>query len=295
MKTQKRINIAIDGPAGVGKTIMSTMLAKTLGYKFLSSGSFYRVVAYNALQNKLDLNDEESINNAWNIEDIHVTEDDKIIFRGQDVSKLIRQEEVSMAASAIAKFPLIRAKVNKFIQSFGLKYKGIIVDGRNAWNIEDIHVTEDDKIIFRGQDVSKLIRQEEVSMAASAIAKFPLIRAKVNKFIQSFGLKYKGIIVDGRDATYRILPQAEVKFFLWATPEVRANRRVAQDLELGLKADYNEVLEDIKIRDYNDTNRKFDPLKISEGSIVIDTSNMSIQENFDVMYKEVRKRLDDEK
>jgi len=64
---------------------------------------------------------------------------------------------------------------------------------------------------------------------------------------------------------------------------------------LGLKADYNEVLEDIKIRDYNDTNRKFDPLKISEGSIVIDTSNMSIQENFDVMYKEVRKRLDDEK
>ncbi|AYK04530.1 (d)CMP kinase [Metamycoplasma hominis] len=227
MKTQKRINIAIDGPAGVGKTIMSTMLAKTLGYKFLSSGSFYRVVAYNALQNRLDLNDEESINNAW--------------------------------------------------------------------NIEDIHVTEDDKIIFKGQDVSKLIRQEEVSMAASAIAKFPLIRAKVNKFIQSFGLKYKGIIVDGRDATYRILPQAEVKFFLWATPEVRANRRVAQDLELGLKADYNEVLEDIKIRDYNDTNRKFDPLKISEGSIVIDTSNMSIQENFDVMYKEVRKRLDDEK
>lgn len=105
MKTQKRINIAIDGPAGVGKTIMSTMLAKTLGYKFLSSGSFYRVVAYNALQNRLDLNDEESINNAWNIEDIHVTEDDKIIFRGQDVSKLIRQEEVSMAASAIAKFP----------------------------------------------------------------------------------------------------------------------------------------------------------------------------------------------
>ncbi|WP_369085990.1 (d)CMP kinase [Metamycoplasma spumans] len=219
----KRINIAIDGPSGVGKTVMSNMLAKKLGYKFLSSGSFYRVVAYNAIINNINLEDEKAVNEAW--------------------------------------------------------------------NIEDLHVTEDDRIIFKDEDVSTKIREDNVSRGASSIAKFASVREKVNHFIQTFGAKYKGIIVDGRDATYRILPQAEVKFFLWATPEIRALRRVRQDKEMGIISNYEEVLESMKIRDYNDMNRKIDPLKVSEGSIEIDTTDMSIEENFEVMYNEVLKRL----
>ncbi|WP_211333783.1 (d)CMP kinase [[Mycoplasma] falconis] len=220
---EKRINIAIDGPSGVGKTVMSTMLANKLGYKFLSSGSFYRVIAYNALKENISLSDEEAVNSAW--------------------------------------------------------------------NIEDLHIDEKDRLIFKGEDVTTLIRQDEVSQAASSIAKYSSVRLKVNEFIQSFANKNKGVIVDGRDATYRILPQAEAKFFLWAEPEVRANRRLKQDLQMGISSNYDEVLASIKKRDYNDMNRDIDPLKVSEGSLVIDTSNMSVQENFDVMYDEILKRL----
>ncbi|AZG68796.1 (d)CMP kinase [Mycoplasma struthionis] len=220
---KKRVNIAIDGPSGVGKTVMSTMLAKKLGFKFLSSGTFYRAIAYNAIQNNINLEDEQAINDAW--------------------------------------------------------------------HIDDLHVTEDDRILLKNDDITTKIREDIVSRAASSIAKFPSIRHKVNKFIQNFGKKYKGIIVDGRDATYRILPDAEVKFFLWATAEVRAHRRVKQDKEMGIDSNYEEVLESMKIRDYNDMNRDIDPLKVSEGSIEIDTSNMSVEENFDVMYQEVLKRI----
>lgn len=220
---KKRINIAIDGPSGVGKTVMSTMLAQKLNYKFLSSGNFYRIIAYNSLINNVNLEDEKAVNDAW--------------------------------------------------------------------HIDDLHVTEDDRFIFKGEDVSVKIRKDEVSQAASKIAKYSSVRAKVNQFIQSFSEKYKGIIVDGRDATYRILPNAEVKFFLWATPEVRAMRRLKQDRELGIVSNYEDVLKSIKERDFNDMNRKVDPLKVSEGSIEIDTTDMSIDKNFEVMYQEILKKV----
>ncbi|AWX42847.1 cytidylate kinase [Metamycoplasma cloacale] len=221
----KRINIAIDGPSGVGKTVMATMLAQKLNYKFLSSGSFYRIIAYNALIQNINLDDEQAINDAWDFHDI------------------------------------------------------------------DIH--DDGSFIFKGKDVSKEIRADEVSQAASKIAKYGSIREKINKFIQSYGAAKKGIIVDGRDATYRILPQAEVKFFLWASSEERALRRIKQNNELGIPSgSYEEVLQSIKERDYNDMNRKIDPLKVSEGSIEIDTSGMSIEENFEALYKYVKEKLE---
>ncbi|WP_373435051.1 (d)CMP kinase [Metamycoplasma equirhinis] len=219
----KKINIAIDGPSGVGKTVMSNMLAKKLGYKFLSSGSFYRVIAFNAIKQNLDFKNEKQINESW--------------------------------------------------------------------EFDDLNITEDGKIIFKGNDISLSIRNDEVSQAASKIAKFASIRKKVNLFIQDFANKHKGIIVDGRDATYRILPNAEVKFFLWASAEIRAKRRVKQDAEMGIISNYNDVLESIKIRDYNDMNRDIDPLKVSKGSIEIDSSNMSVEENFKVMLDIVNEKV----
>ncbi|MBN4089521.1 (d)CMP kinase [Mycoplasma enhydrae] len=223
MTNNKRINIAIDGPSGVGKTVMANMLADKLDYKFISSGVLYRAIAYNALVNNIDLSDEQAINEAW--------------------------------------------------------------------DINDLLITEKNDVILKNEDITVKIREDRISLAASAIAKFSSIRAKVNKYIQNLGDTKKGIIVDGRDATYRILPKAEVKFFLWASPEIRAQRRVRQNNLLGIQSNYEEILESIKKRDYDDMNRDVDPLKVSEGSIEIDTSDLSIEENFRVMYNEVIKRL----
>ncbi|MCV3733634.1 (d)CMP kinase [Mycoplasma enhydrae] len=223
MTNNKRINIAIDGPSGVGKTVMANMLADKLDYKFISSGVLYRAIAYNALVNNIDLSDEQAINEAW--------------------------------------------------------------------DINDLLITEKKDVILKNEDITVKIREDKISLAASAIAKFSSIRAKVNKYIQNLGDTKKGIIVDGRDATYRILPKAEVKFFLWASPEIRAQRRVRQNNLLGIQSNYEEILESIKKRDYDDMNRDVDPLKVSEGSIEIDTSDLSIEENFRVMYNEVIKRL----
>ncbi|VEU81551.1 (d)CMP kinase [Mycoplasmopsis arginini] len=220
---KNKINIAIDGPSGVGKTVMAKMLAKELNYKFISSGNIYRAIAYNSLIKNIDLNNEQEINNSW--------------------------------------------------------------------NFNDLFITEDEKIFLNNEDITLKIREDKVSLVASLIAKFQSVRIKVNEFIQNFGNKNKGIIVDGRDATYRILPDAEAKFFLWATPEIRAKRRQNQNLLLGIESNYDEILESIKLRDYNDINRDIDPLIVSEGSVKIDSTNMSVEENFQVMLKEVKKRL----
>ncbi|WP_427867407.1 (d)CMP kinase [Mycoplasmopsis arginini] len=220
---KNKINIAIDGPSGVGKTVMAKMLAKELNYKFISSGNLYRAIAYNSLIKNIDLYNEQEINNSW--------------------------------------------------------------------NFNDLFITEDEKIFLNNEDITLKIREDRVSLVASLIAKFQSVRIKVNEFIQNFGNKNKGIIVDGRDATYRILPDAEAKFFLWATPEIRAKRRQNQNLLLGIESNYDEILESIKLRDYNDMNRDIDPLIVSEGSVKIDSTNMSVEENFQVMLEEVKKRL----
>ena len=217
----KKINIAIDGPSGVGKSVMSEMIAKKLNYKYISSGSIYRVIAYNAFINNLDTENENLINDAWKFEDI------------------------------------------------------IFVDNND--------------VFFKNKNVGKVIREDNISKLASKIAKFKSIREKVNLYIQTVAHNEKGVIVDGRDATYRILPNADVKFFLWASPEVRAKRRIKQNIELNIPS--NEILKSIIERDYADSHREIDPLKVSEGSIEIDTTNMSIEENFNALYKEIEKRI----
>ena len=219
----KKINIAIDGPSGVGKSVMSEMIAKKLNYKYISSGSIYRVIAYNAFINNLDTENENLINDAWKFEDI------------------------------------------------------IFVDNYD--------------VFFKNQNVGKVIREDNISKLASKIAKFKSIREKVNLYIQTVAHNEKGVIVDGRDATYRILPNADVKFFLWASPEVRAKRRIKQNIELNIPSNYDEILKSIIERDYADSHREIDPLKVSEGSIEIDTTNMSIEENFNALYKEIEKRI----
>ena len=131
-KKEIRINIAIDGPSGVGKSYISKMLAKELNYKFISSGNLYRAIAYNALVNNLDLNDEKLISDSFESSDLDILDDDSIIFKNENITEKLRVNEVSDAASTIAKYQKVREKINHFIQQYSEANKGVIVDGRDA-------------------------------------------------------------------------------------------------------------------------------------------------------------------
>jgi cytidylate kinase len=132
MLNKKRINIAIDGPSGVGKSVISKMLAKKLNYKFLSSGNFYRIVAYNIIQKNIDPNISKNIISSTDFSLIEILEDETILYNKKDITKEIREDEVSKIASIIAKYQPLREKINHFIQEYSKKNSGIIVDGRDA-------------------------------------------------------------------------------------------------------------------------------------------------------------------
>lgn len=134
------------------------------------------------------------------------------------------------------------------------------------------------KVIVNGEDVTPYIREHNISMAASTISKIHAVRLKLADLQRQIAKK-TDCVLDGRDIGSFVLPNANVKIYMDASAEVRAIRRKG-DLEA--KGDfshtYEEILADIKARDHQDMNRDFAPLKIADGAIVIDTSNMSIEE-----------------
>ena len=134
------------------------------------------------------------------------------------------------------------------------------------------------KVIVNGEDVTPYIREHNISMAASTISKIHAVRLKLADLQRQIAKK-TDCVLDGRDIGSFVLPNANVKIYMDASAEVRAMRRKG-DLEA--KGDfshtYEEILADIKARDHQDMNRDFAPLKIADGAIVIDTSNMSIEE-----------------
>ena len=135
----------------------------------------------------------------------------------------------------------------------------------------------DEKIFLDGKDVSEFIRTPQISMMASDCSKEALVREKLVKLQREIGSK-KSIVMDGRDIGTNVLKDAELKVFLTADSEVRAKRRYNEMIEKGEVADYNEILEDINKRDYQDSHRKLNPLKQAEDAILLDTSYMSILE-----------------
>ena len=132
-----------------------------------------------------------------------------------------------------------------------------------------------EKIILDNEDVSKLIRTPEISMMASDCSKEALVREKLVKLQRAIGAK-KSIVMDGRDIGTNVLKDAELKIFLTADAEVRAKRRYDEMIQKGSSADYQNILEDINRRDYQDSHRELNPLKQAEDAILLDTSNMSI-------------------
>jgi cytidylate kinase len=134
-----------------------------------------------------------------------------------------------------------------------------------------------EKIYLDGKDVSGLIRTQDISMMASDCSKEAMVREKLVKLQRDIGNK-KSIVMDGRDIGTNVLKDAELKIFLTADASIRAKRRYEELKSNGQEADYESILEDINKRDYQDSNRKLNPLKKAEDAILLDTSDLNIDE-----------------
>jgi cytidylate kinase len=139
-----------------------------------------------------------------------------------------------------------------------------------------------------GHDVSALIRNSEVARAASLCSAIPMVREKLVELQRRMG-QTKSLVMDGRDIGTNVFMDAEVKFFITASPEERARRRHLELLEKGEAISFEQVLESIKARDHNDTTRLLNPLRQAEDAILLDTTRMTIEEVEETIMKEVKK------
>ena len=142
--------------------------------------------------------------------------------------------------------------------------------------VELKYVDGSQTVWLNGEDVSGLIRTDEISMAASAVSAIPAVRAFLLELQRSIA-RENDIVMDGRDIGTVILPNAQVKIFMTASAEERANRRYKELLERGQEVSYDDVLRDINQRDYNDSHRDISPLKKADDAYELDTSDMSIR------------------
>ena len=133
------------------------------------------------------------------------------------------------------------------------------------------------KILLDGEDVSGLIRTQEVSKAASDCSAFKTVRIKMVELQKAMAGR-KSVIMDGRDICKVVLPEAEYKYFITATPEERAKRRFLELQEKGQSSPYEQILKEVNERDYNDSHRAVDPLECQPDATLLDTTDMTIDE-----------------
>ena len=143
-------------------------------------------------------------------------------------------------------------------------------------------------IVLDGVIVNKEIRANDMSMMASNVSALPAVREKLVELQRKMG-QTKSIIMDGRDIGTNVLTDAEVKIFMTASPEERADRRYKELIEKGQDVTYDQILEDIKQRDHNDSTRALNPLRKADDAIELDTTGMSIEEVTDYIMNEVNK------
>ena len=146
------------------------------------------------------------------------------------------------------------------------------------------------KMVLNGEDVTGLIRTPEVSMATSTCSAIPAVRAFLLQLQRDLAEK-NNVLMDGRDIGTVVLPHAQLKVFLTASPQERARRRVLQLEESGQKADYEAILRDIQQRDYQDSHRETAPLRPAEDSVLVDTSGVTFEESVQRLVELVRERL----
>jgi cytidylate kinase len=168
----------------------------------------------------------------------------------------------------------------------------IDVENENEYSfIDEIDVVyKDGKVFLNGEDVSGFIRTSEVTNNASAVSRVKAVRDKMVDF-QRGCRNYGNILMDGRDIGTVVFPDADLKVFLTATPEERAKRRCKENVTLGVESDYNTILEEIKARDYKDSHRAIAPLKKADDAILVDTTNMTIDEVCQEILRLINERL----
>lgn len=208
----------------------------------------------------------------------------------------------STIAKAVAKsLGYVYVDTGALYRSIGLYCTRNGIDPGNASEVElvlgDISVelcydNGEQKVVLNGEDVSKLIRTNEISMAASAVSAIPKVREFLLDLQRDIAAK-NNIIMDGRDIGTVILPNAQVKIFMTASAEVRASRRHKELLEKGQDISYEKVLEDINQRDYNDSHRATAPLKQAEDAVLLDTSEMNIEQAVEEVVRIIEKKTAD--
>jgi len=226
LNSKKRLIIAIDGPAGAGKSSVAKSLAGRLNYLYIDTGAMYRAVTLKSMQAGIDLSD------------------------GRVVEDIARQ--VSLG--------------------FTTGQAGVIY--------------------MDGEDVSAAIRAPEVSRNVSAyVASYPGVRQKLVELQQAMGAA-GGVVMEGRDITTVVFPQAEVKVFLDAGQEERARRRFEELRSQGREQSYNELLADLKRRDQEDLNRPGGALQCVPDALVLDSTSMSIDQVVDAILQVVHEKED---
>ena len=193
----------------------------------------------------------------------------------------------SIAKAIASRFGLEYIDTGAMYRALGLKARrnGIDESDENAVR-EMLAATSIDFVSghthLDGEDVSGLIRTNEISMAASNISKLAIVRAKVDE-VSRWLASTKDVVMEGRDIGATVIPDAEVKIFMTASPEIRAKRRFKQLLAAGKEADFDTIYNEIQARDYQDSHREVSPLRAADDAVYLDTSDMSIEENIDAV------------
>jgi len=218
------ISVAIDGPAGAGKSSLSKLAAKALGFIYVDTGALYRALGLKFLNEGADT-------------DLNC-----------DIDGILKKTEIDIR----------------------------FIDGEQ-------------RVFLDGEDVSDLIRTPKVSMMASAVSAKPAVRAFLLEMQRNLA-ESNNVLMDGRDIGTVVLPNATVKIFLTASAEARAERRFKELKEKGENVTFEEVLNDMKKRDYDDSHRAIAPLKPAEDSITADTTECNFEESLELILKIVREK-----
>ena len=157
-------------------------------------------------------------------------------------------------------------------------------------NISLRYLNSVQRVFLDDTDITNNIRSEDISMISSCISSMKCVREYLLKFQRNMADKHD-IIMDGRDIGTVILPNATVKIFLTASPEIRAQRRYKELSESGEKVSYNEVLNDVMKRDFNDTTRKISPLRQAEDAILFDSSKYNFEQTVDKLFEIIKERI----
>ena len=217
----KKINIAIDGPAAAGKSTISRRVAERLGYIYIDTGAMYRAVTLLYIEKGKDIIDS--------LEDVEIT------FKREDGNR----------------------------------------------------------VLLNGRDVTEEIRSESVTSKVSEVSSLEAVRNYLVSMQQKLGLD-KGVVMDGRDIGTTVLPDAELKVFMQASPKVRAERRLAEEKARGSSIDLEQLTAQIIKRDELDMNRAISPLVKAEDAVLLDTTDMTIAEVEDFILEIAQNKMGEE-